>query len=472
MTPFDGIQAQVKDVKYALGAAAFKRLPDFGPEAKTPKGKTGFNLKFFLDPQCSKERRFIEEFDMETSLLFLTDYKHEKLQNNLFYADLQGTFTPETDGIYDFGLTTHGTAQLYIGGKSVIDNTKDQVPGDSFFGAGTIEKKGAIELKAGKPYDILVEFGSAPTSKMNVPGVTSMGAGGFFLGGIKRMDPEDEIAKAVKLAKEVDQVVICAGLNSHFESEGYDRPDMDLPGHIDQLISSVAAANPNTVVVMQSGTPVTMPWIEKVPSLVQAWYGGNETGNAIADVLFGAVNPSGRLPLSFPVHNEDNPAFLSYRSELGKTVYTDDVFVGYRHYEKVGKKVNFPFGYGLSYTTFEYGKLEVLKSGDDLEGTIKVSMEVKNAGSVAGKEVVQVYIAPPEGSAVTRPVRELKGFKKILLNPGETKIVEVDLPIKYAGSFYDEERNMWVLERGDYGVLCGGLKKVFNVKTSKWWKGL
>jgi beta-glucosidase len=299
-----------------------------------------------------------------------------------------------------------------------------------------------------------------------------MGAGGFFLGGIRRMDPSEEIAKAVTLAKAVDQVIICAGLNADFESEGYDRPHMDLPGHIDQLISSVAAANPNTVVVMQSGTPVTMPWLDQVPSLVQAWYGGNETGNAIADVLFGDVNPSGKLPLSFPVRNEDNPAFLSYRSELGRTVYTDDVFVGYRHYEKVGKKVNFPFGHGLSYTSFRYGNLRVGTSGEGVEAKLVVEVEVTNEGKVAGKEVVQVFVAPPVGSAVTRPVRELKGFAKVLLKPGQTREVEVPLELKYVGSYWDEERDSWVLERGTYGVLVGGLQGKFEVKKSQWWKGL
>jgi beta-glucosidase len=188
--------------------------------------------------------------------------------------------------------------------------------------------------------------------------------------------------------------------------------------------------------------------------------------------FFGGVNPSGKLPLSFPVRNEDNPAFLSYRSELGKTVYTDDVFVGYRHYEKVGKKVNFEFGYGLSYTTFKYSKLAASKSGNGLEDSVKVSVEVKNAGKVAGKEVVQVFVAPTEGSAVTRPARELKGFKKISLNAGESKTVEIELSVKYAGSYWDEERDMWVLEKGNYGVLVGGQKTEVNVKNSAWWKGL
>lgn len=157
---------------------------------------------------------------METPFVFLGDCKHENLSNFLFYADLEGTFTPEEDGFYDFGLTTHGTAQLFIDGKSVIDNTRDQIPGDSFFGAGTEEKKGAIKLKAGESYKVLVKFCSTPTSKMNVLGVTSMGAGGFLLDDIRRMDLEEEISKVVALAKKVDQVIICASLNSDFESEG------------------------------------------------------------------------------------------------------------------------------------------------------------------------------------------------------------------------------------------------------------
>lgn len=193
-----------------------------------------------------------------------------------------------------------------------------------------------------------------------------------------------------------------------FAGGGYDRDHMDLSSYLDQLISSVASANRKTVVIMQSGTPVTIPWLEKVPSFVQAWYGGNEVGNAIADVLLGDVNPSCRLTLSIPVRNEDNPAYLSHKSELGRTVYTDDVFAGYRHYEKVGKKVNFAFGHGLSYTSFEYDEHAVSKSADDLEGKASVVIEAKNIGKLAGKEVVQIFVAPPAGTATTGPVGELK----------------------------------------------------------------
>jgi beta-glucosidase len=247
---------------------------------------------------------------------------------------------------------------------------------------------------------------------------------------------------------------------------------MHLPGYLDKLISAVAAANSNTVLILQSGTPVTMPWLDAVPGVIQAWYGGNETGNAIADIIFGDANPSGKLPLSFPVRNEDNPAFLSFRSEQGRTVYTDDIFVGYRHYEKVGKKVNFPFGYGLSYTTFETSNLKVTKSNDDLDAIVTVSVDVKNTGHRTGAEVVQVYVAAPAGSAVSRPLRELKGYKKVLLQAGESKSVEIPMAVKYAGSYWDEERDMWALEKGVYVVEVGGAREGFEVESRKYWRGL
>ena len=164
-------------------------------------------------------------------------------------------------------------------------------------------------------------------------------------------------------------------MQSEFESEGFDRPDMDLPGHINELISAVAAANPNTAVVLQSGTPVTMPWIGEVKAVLQAWFGGNECGNAIADVLLGTKNPSGKLSLSIPVRCEDNPAFLTFRSERGRALYGEDVYVGYRFYEKVKRDVLFPFGHGLSYTGFEMKNLRVQKN-EEVSGLSNECMHI------------------------------------------------------------------------------------------------
>lgn len=252
---------------------------------------------------------------------------------------------------------------------------------------------------------------------------------------------------------------------------------MSLPGLSDTLISEVAAANPKTVVVIQSGTPVGMPWASSVSSIIQAWYGGNETGNAIADVLFGAYNPSGKLPLSFPHRNEDNPAFLSFRSERGRAIYGEDVYVGYRFYEKTKKEVLWPFGWGLSYSTFDMRDLEVEVADTSLDGTIKVTAQVTNSGPVAGAEVVQVYISQRSPS-INRAPKELKGFSKVYLEPGQSKKVEISIALKYAASFWDEERDMWILEKDTYDVLVGNssantpLKACFDVEKTRWWKGL
>jgi beta-glucosidase len=263
---------------------------------------------------------------------------------------------------------------------------------------------------------------------------------------------------------------------------------MSIPGLTYPLISALLAANPNTALVLQSGTPTHLsPFLPDCTSILQAWYGGNETGNAIADVLFGDVNPSGKLPLTFPMKMEDNPAYLNHRSENGRVLYGEGVFIGYRYYEKTGREVAFPFGHGLSYTTFEMSNLAVSdetkkkgkKSGDELEDEVVVNVDVQNTGKRAGMEVVQVYIVPPECHAVNRPVKELKGFSKVHLLPGEKKTVQVVLSKKYAASFWDERAEAWCMESGVYEIQVGPSSaeiqvkgRGFEVKGTRWWNGL
>lgn len=343
-----------------------------------------------------------------------------------------------------------------------------------FFNCGTIEEKGRLTMKKGVKYTFRIEFGSAPSCKLARGHNVLFGGGAVRLGGCKVIDPEEEVAHAARLAKEHDQVIICAGLNADWETEGADRENMDLPGHMDALIAAVSAANPSTVVVMQSGTPVAMPWISSVKGLVQAWYGGNETGNAIADVLFGNVNPGAKLPLSFPKRIQDNPSFVNYVTERGRTLYGEDVYIGYRWYEMLDLPVLFPFGHGLSYTTFSLAELKVSKS----DAEIKVSVQVTNTGEREGAEVVQIYIAQ-KAPSIRRPKKELRGFKKVLLGRGESKTVELVLETKYATSFWDELREAWISEKDEYAVLVGSssetktaLKDTFNVEKTTWWNGL
>ena len=266
-------------------------------------------------------------------------------------------------------------------------------------------------------------------------------------------------------------------LQGDWEGVGNDRQDMHLPGYLDTLISRVAKCNPNTVVVLQAGSPVEMPWIQSVPAILQAWYGGNECGNAIADVIFGDVNPNGKLPLTFPARLKDNPTYLNYKSEKGRTLYGEDIYIGYRYYEAIELDVLFPFGHGLSYTTFTFSDLGISK--DDKNGNLTISCSVTNTGTVAGAEVVQVYIAQ-QSPSIRRPEKELKGFSKVFLKPGEMKKVSVEMETKYAVSFWDEAKNKWVGEKDTYNVVVGStsalggeaLRGSFNVDRTLWWNGL
>lgn len=253
---------------------------------------------------------------------------------------------------------------------------------------------------------------------------------GIRLGARKKIDPEQAIAAAEKLAKECDSVVVVAGLNADWESESYDRPDLSLPYRSAELISRVAKANPNTAVVVQSGSAVEMPWANDVNAIIQAWYGGNEAGNGIADVIYGARNPSGRLPLSFPKRVEDIAAHNNYKSARTRTEYSEGIWVGYKHHNARKIPAMFPFGHGLSYTTFEYADLKVRTEGEREEWKLHASVKVTNTGKIEGDHSVHFYTAPPPPTATSEshPEVSLQAFAKVRgLNPGESRTVEVQM---------------------------------------------
>src|SRR5439155_9320786 len=299
----------------------------------------------------------------------------------------------------------------YVDGQQVIDNWTQQTRGDTYFGTGSAEVTARVEMEAGQTYELRVDYSSQ---------------GATLLAGVRlgHLPPvaENAIERAAALAARSDVALLFVGLNGDWESEGHDRPDMELVGAQVALIEQVAAANPNTVVVLQTGSPIAMPWLDRVAAVLQAWYPGQECGNAIADVLFGAVNPSGKLPQTFPVRLEDNPAYINYPGENGRVRYGERIFVGYRYYEKKKVEPLFPFGFGLSYTSFAYDNLrlstDVLAPGKRLT----VSVDVTNTGQRAGQEVVQLYVHDV-ASRLARPPKELKGFAKVALAPGETKTV-------------------------------------------------
>ena len=244
-----------------------------------------------------------------------------------------------------------------------------------------------------------------------------------------------------------------AGLPDVYESEGYDRTHMRLPDCQNRLIEAVAEANPNTVVVLHNGSPVEMPWIGRVKAVLEAYLGGQAVGLAEVRVLFGDVNPSGHLPETFPLRLADNPSYLFYGGEGNVAEYREGIFVGYRYYDRKEAEVLFPFGHGLSYTSFAYSDLRLSASEITDQDTLTASVRVKNTGKCAGKEVVQLYVGDVE-SSVFRPVRELKGFEKVALEPGEEKEVSFTLD-KRSFAYWNTQIHDWHVESGAFAIEIG-----------------
>ncbi len=271
---------------------------------------------------------------------------------------------------------------------------------------------------------------------------------------VEKDEATDEmIAEAVAAAKAAKVAVVFAGLPDAYESEGYDRTHMAMPVCQNKLIEAVAEANANTVVVLHNGSPVEMPWIDKVKGVLEAYLGGQAVGQAVVKVLFGDVNPSGHLPETFPVKLSDNPSYLYYGGEGNEADYREGIFVGYRYYDKKDMDVLFPFGYGLSYTTFACSDLRLSASEITDQETLTATVTVKNTGACAGKTVVQLYVGDKD-STVLRPVRELKGFEKVELAPGESKDVSFVLD-KRSFAYWNTELGDWHVETGEFTVEVG-----------------
>lgn len=262
------------------------------------------------------------------------------------------------------------------------------------------------------------------------------------------------LEKAVSAAKNAKAAVVFAGLPDSFESEGYDRTHLELPACQNKLIAAVAAVQPNTVVVLHNGSPVTMPWANKVKGILELYLGGQAVGEATADLLFGTVNPSGKLAETFPLRLEDTPSYLNFPGSGKEVHYSEGVYVGYRYYDTKKIPVQFPFGYGLSYTAFELSDLQLSAERITDSERLIVTAKVKNTGKYVGKEVVQLYVAPPKDAKIRRPEKELKGFSKVELRPGEEKVVTFPLD-KRSFAYYEKKIHDWCVESGEFTVCVG-----------------
>ena len=277
----------------------------------------------------------------------------------------------------------------------------------------------------------------------------------FAKGFDDQVDVVDEVleAEAIEAATKADVAVVFAGLPDAFESEGFDREHMHMPECQNHLIDEILNVQPNTVVVLHNGSPVEMPWVNEVKGIVEAYLGGEAVGGAVVDILFGDVNPSAKLAETFPYQLEDNPSYLSGFGSGDSVNYAESIFVGYRYYDKKNMPVMFPFGFGLSYTTFDYSNLKVDKKELSDQETLTVSVDITNTGKVTGKEIVELYVADKE-STVIRPLKELKGFEKVLLQPGETQTVTMTLDWR-AFAYYEPKMKDWNVETGEFEILIG-----------------
>jgi len=261
------------------------------------------------------------------------------------------------------------------------------------------------------------------------------------------------LAEAVKAAKGAEAAVLFVGLPVSYESEGFDRKHIDLPpGHV-ALIEAVCAAQPNAVVALHNGSAVSMPWADQVPAILDMHLGGEAVGGATVRLLFGDAVPSGKLAETFPLRLVDNPSYLNFPGHNGRVEYREGVYVGYRYYDAKEMDVLFPFGHGLSYTQFTYSNLRLDRTEMQDTDTVKVTLDIQNVGSVAGKEIVQLYVRPLTGE-VPRPIRELKGFDKVSLAPGETKQVTFALS-KRAFAYYNTTLHDWHVETAQYEIQVG-----------------
>ncbi len=428
--PLSALKAKLGDqveIVYAEGCANYVELPtlrgEFKAEYFNNPTLTGEPAATRIDPALNQGWWFATPDPAVTSMQYSARWSK--------------TLTVEQSGRYAFGIVSSCDAQVLIDGRAIVANGQPDV---------------TIDLEAGKTYDFRVEMKKAD----------DLVFANTRVGMAYQLDSDKSIQQAAELAAQSDAAIVYAGYPENFETEGVDRPHMDLTGRQNELIAAVAQANPRTIVVLNVGSPVTMPWVNDVAAIVLAHYPGMIGADALTDVLCGAVNPSGKLTVTYPQALKDTPAFNNYPGGRD-VIYGEGVFVGYRHYNLREIEPLFPFGHGLSYTQFEYGAAQVterVKRGE----TAKVAVTVKNIGAVAGQEVAQVYVTDIK-SSLARPPQELKGFSKVALQPGEAKTIEFELNER-ALSFYDPDRQQWIAELGEFEVLIGSSSRDIRARAT------
>jgi beta-glucosidase len=432
VTPYDGIKARAGsgvDVEYAQGdVSSTGSLPAIDSQYFTPATGTGNGLEAqYYNNMTLSGTPVATQVDPNVDYNW-TSAPVAGLGTTGYSVKFTGNLTAPATGTYTLGLTSDDGSRLFVNGKEVIDNWRDQ--------AATTETA-QVALTAGQPVQIEVDYYQN---------------GGDASVNLGWQTPDNNLAtQAAALAAKSDVAIVYA---NDFESEGGDLSGIDLPGDQNALISAVAAANPNTIVVLNTGSAVTMPWLDQVKGVFEAWYPGQQSGNAIASLLFGDTNPSGKLPVTFPTSLSQVPANTAQQwpGVNGTVDYSEGLDVGYRWYSAKDLQPLFPFGYGLSYTNFKFSDLQLTNTTLGENGRINVSANVTNTGKRSGDEVAQLYLT--DTPAAGEPPIQLKGFQKVSLKPGQTAKVHFSLDAQDA-SYWNTNAQAWTLTPGTYTVHVG-----------------
>ena len=444
-------------VRHEAGGNIDKTTPTVDPQmVRRPDGTPGFEVIVF-DGNADNNTELTRVHRPDGRIL-LVARNDAGVPTSSYHFDATGIITVETSGQYIVSLVEVSPCRLLLDGKLVVDGASTIPPrGQSFFGMGSVELTAIVDLVAGQPHQLVLECDAS--NKQWAHGAQV---------GLQFVEQDDPVRRAVELAAECDIALVVVGTTDDWESEGHDRDTLDLPGRQVELIRAVAAANQKTIVLVNTGAPVDMSWANEVPSVMQIWFGGQEMGHAVVDVLLGEADPGGRLPTTIPERIEHTPAYGNFPGEHGQVRYGEGVFIGYRWYEARHLPVRFPFGHGLSYTTFEIGQPDCDDTEISSAHKVTIRIPVTNTGTRIGTEVVQVYVAP-RNSSVQRPNKELKSFAKVNLKPGESTVVTIELsPRDFAfwnpGDIYrsvlrpqvtGESTNIALDQRGDWQIDQG-----------------
>ena len=438
--PLEAVQERLgheTEILYSKGCHTHKYLPKINEELM--EEKDGFLVEYFDGNQFDKNLILEERLTGSKFWVFEGFAKDviSKEERPDISVRFSCTYKPDISGLHEFEIFGIGKCRLLIDGNELIDNWTSMDPGEAFFTFGSASKKGVINLQKGETYKIEVQY----NFEGNFPAVYI---------GCQTPDEVDIFQEALETASNADEVILIVGTNSDWETEGNDRADFNLPANQNKLIEAILEANQNTVVVINTGSPIHMPWEKKAKAIIQTWFAGQEFGNALVDILSGEVNPSGKLPTTFPVKIEDTPAYKNYPGKNLQMNYDEKLLVGHRWYESNSIKPLFCFGHGLSFTSFNYQNLEVT-TGSDFVVTCK--FEIQNTGDISGLEIAQCYVgfaSPLPGE----PYKTLQGFVKEEIGVNELKKVEIKLgPRNF--SFWSVETNTWQIREGSYQILIG-----------------